>query len=105
MAWLIFTYRVQIRHKIVLIAYRSGKSGTIQESNQASGVCKAHYAEYYARKSSMLLGETGVTKISSVACAFSPIKIHFSDYPKGLISRINEVYVFFNKISVYAIFI
>ena len=53
----------------------------------------------------MLLGETGVTKISSVACAFSPIKIHFSDYPKGLISRINEVYVFFNKISVYAIFI
>ena len=33
------------------------------------------------------------------ACGFSPIKIHFSDYPKSLISRINEAYVFFNKIS------
>ena len=28
-----------------------------------------------------------------------PYKIHFSDYPKSLISRIYEVYVFFNKIS------
>ena len=27
--------------------------------------------------------------------------IHFSDYPKSLISRINEVYVFFNKISLF----
>ena len=42
----------------------SGKAGTIRESNQASGVRKAHYA-------------------------------------KSLISRINEVYVFFNKISHY----
>ena len=29
---------------------------------------------------------------------FSSIKIDYSDYPKSLISRINEVYVFFNKI-------
>ena len=29
------------------------------------------------------------------ACGFNPIKIHFSDYP----NRINEDYVFFNKIS------
>ena len=37
-------------------------------------------------------------KISSVACGFSSIKIDFSDCPKSLISRINEVYgVFFNK--------
>ena len=41
----------------------------------------------------------GVREISYVACGFSPIKIHFSDYPKSLISRINEVYVSFNKIS------
>ena len=33
--------------------------------------------------------------ISSVACGFSSIKIDYSDYPKSLISRINEVYVHF----------
>ena len=37
--------------------------------------------------------------ISFVACGLSPIKIHFSDYTKSLISRIIECYVFFNKIS------
>ena len=41
-----------------------------------------------------LLARTGVRKISSVACGFSSIKIDYSDYPKSLISRINEVYVF-----------
>ena len=38
-------------------------------------------------------------EISSVACGLSSIKIDYSDYPKSLISRINEVYVFYNKIS------
>ena len=38
-------------------------------------------------------------EISSVACGFSSIKIDYSDQLKTLISRINEVYVFFNKIS------
>ena len=33
-------------------------------------------------------------KISSAECGFSSIKIDYSDYPKCLISRINEVYVF-----------
>ena len=51
------------------------------------------------RKRSILLAGTGVRKISSVVCGFNPIKIHCSDYPYSLISRINEVYVFFNKIS------
>ena len=46
-----------------------------------------------------LLAGTGVRKISSVACGFSPIKIYISDYPKSLISKVNEVYVLFNKIS------
>ena len=42
---------------------------------------------------------TGVWKISSVACGSSSIKIDYSDYLKSLISRINDVYVFFpNKI-------
>ena len=36
---------------------------------------------------------------SSVAYGFSSIKIDYSGYPKSLISRINEVYVFFNKLS------
>ena len=36
-------------------------------------------------------------EISSVACGFSSIKIDYYDYQKSLISRINEVYVFFNK--------
>ena len=49
----------------------------IRESNQALGVCKAHCAYYYVRKSSILSAGTGVRKISSVACGFSPIKIHF----------------------------
>ena len=50
----------------------------------------------YVRKSSILLDGPGVRKVSSLACGFSLIKIHFSDYPKSLISRINDV--FFNKI-------
>ena len=39
-----------------------------------------------------MLAGTGVWKISYVACGFSSIKIDYSDYPKSLISRINEVY-------------
>ena len=36
-------------------------------------------------------------EISPVACGFSSIKSDYSDYPKSLISRINEFYVvFFN---------
>ena len=50
----------------------------------------------YVWKSSILLARTGERNISSVACRFSPIKTHFSDYPKSLISRIKTVYVFFN---------
>ena len=84
---------------VILITFQSGKPGTIRESNQASGVRKAYYMSYYVRKSSILLAGTGIRKISSVACGFSPVKIRFSDYPKSLISRINEVYVFFNIIS------
>ena len=45
-------------------------------------------------KSSILLAGTGLWKISSISCGFSSIKIDDSDYPKSLISRINEIYVF-----------
>ena len=31
---------------------------------------------------------------STLACWFSPIKIHHFDYPKRFINRINEVYIF-----------
>ena len=65
---------------------QSGKSGTIRESNQASGVRK-----HITRSTSILLVGTGVRKISFVACGFSPIIIHLSVYPKSLISKINEV--------------
>ena len=75
-------------------------SVTIRESNHASGVYKEHCAKYYVPKSSILLAGTGVWKISSVACGFSFIKIDYSDYPKSLISRINEVYVFF-KLAIF----
>ena len=34
---------------------------------------------------------------SYVACRFISIKINYSDYPKILISRINEVYGFFSN--------
>ena len=72
----------------------SGKSATIRELNHSLGVCKEHCAKYNVPKSSILLARTGVWKISSVACGFSPHKIDYSDYPKSLISRINEVNVF-----------
>ena len=71
----------------------------IRESNHASGVYKEHYASYYVPKSSILLAGTGLWKIISLACGFSSIKIDYSDYPKSLISRKNEVDLFFNKIS------
>ena len=47
----------------------------------------------------VLLARKSVRKICFLACEFSPSEIRLSDYPKSLISRINEVYVFFNKIS------
>ena len=53
----------------------------------------------YVPKSSILLGGTGELNISSVACGFSSDKIDYYDYQKSLISRINEVYVFFNFIE------
>ena len=76
--------------------WQSGKSSTNRESNHGSGVCKEHYAYmlYYVPKSSILLAATGVWKTSSVACGFSSFKIDYSDYPKSLIIRINENYVF-----------
>ena len=36
----------------------------------------------------------GNMQMSSVASGFSSIKIDYSDYPKSLISRINEVMLF-----------
>ena len=59
------------------VSSQSGKSGTIRESNQASGVRKAHYALNYVRKSSILLAGTGARKNNSVACGFSPFKNRF----------------------------
>ena len=44
-----------------------------------------------------MLARTGVGKISSVACWFSPIKIYFSDYLKSLNYRINEALDFLIK--------
>ena len=70
----------------------SGKSATIRESNHGSGVqmyVRSITRITMCRKSSILLAETGVWKISSVACEFSSITIDYSDYPKSLISRIN----------------
>ena len=49
------------------------------------------------QKSSISSARTGVWKLSSVACGCSSIKIDYSDYPKSLISRINEVYEFLIK--------
>ena len=45
-------------------------------------------------KSSILLAGTGVRKYSTVARGYSPTKIHYFDYSKRLINRINEVYDF-----------
>ena len=56
------------------------------------------------------LARTGETKISSVACGFSLIKIHYFDNQKRFINRTNGVMLllffvvvfFFNKISLYS---
>ena len=53
----------------------------------------------HSTKSSILFAGNGAVKISSVACRFSSVKMDYSDNPKSLVSRKNEVYVFFNKIS------
>ena len=57
----------------------SGKSATIRESNNGSGVCKEHYEKNYVPKCSILLAGTGV----SAACGFSSIKIDYSDYQQN----------------------
>ena len=44
-----------------------------------------------------MLARTGIWKISYASCGFSSIKVDYSDYPKRLISRINEVCVFSKK--------
>ena len=49
--------------------------------------------QYYVPKSSILLAGPATWEISSV-CGFRPIKIEYSDYPKSLIRRTNEAYVF-----------
>ena len=51
----------------------------------------------HSTKSSILFAGNGSVKISSVACRFSSVKMDYSDNPKSLVSRKNEVYVFFNK--------
>ena len=67
-----------------------GKSCTIQESNQASGVLKA-FRIVLLQKSSILLARTGVRKNSTVASGSSPIKTHNFDYHLSFINRRNEV--------------
>ena len=42
----------------------------IRESNQASGVFEVQHMKYYVPKKT----RTGLGKISSLACGFSPIK-------------------------------
>ena len=55
------------------------------------------FCRVYVPKSSILLSELVYGKFRSVACWFSSIKIDYFEYPKGLISRINDVYVFLLK--------
>ena len=83
------------------------KSCTIRESNQASGIVRriTHCTMY---KKLYFVSRNGhkVNKFYSMWVqppGFSPIKINFSDYLESLVSRINKVFVFFNKISLYAI--
>ena len=75
-----------------------GKNGTIRELNQASRV-RNNYVYYYVRKSSILLAGKGIRKISFLECKILALVKSMSEYLKSLISRINEVYVFFNKIT------
>ena len=53
-----------------------GKDRHNSSIESSLGVRKARFL------SSILLLGTGVRKTSYVACGFSPVKIHFSDYPK-----------------------
>ena len=90
-----------MRVSVCVQMYQSGKSGTIRESNQASGVrvvlCtkKLHFVgrNWHKENRSVAYLDSGL--LNSI----------LSDNPKSLISRINEVYVCFNKISLYRYFI
>ena len=72
----------------------SENSGSIQESSLGCMldivlcIKKLHLISWNWRKEK-----------STAACGFSPIKIHYSDYPK----RINEVYVFSNEITLLSL--
>ena len=57
----------QVITNIIHCSPHSGKSATIRESNQGSGVCKEHYVLYYVPKSSILFNGNGAVKISFVA--------------------------------------
>ena len=82
----------------IALSMHSGKSGTIQELNLASGVGKAHYAYYYhvRKNNSIKFAGTGLRKKSTLASGSSHTKIHSFDYPKRFINRINNVHYFFN---------
>ena len=92
-------HAIHCAYEYILIQHHSRKSTTIRESNHGSGVYRRITRSTMYQKSSILLAGTGVWKISSVACGLSSTIIDYSDHPKSLISRINEVYVVFNKIS------
>ena len=75
----------------------SNRESTAQFENQINPwvyVRRITRSSIYVRKSSISLAGTGVRKISSVASGSSPIKIHYFDYLKRFINRINEVYDF-----------
>ena len=72
-----------------MINKQSQNFGTIGESSL--GYMKG---TILCMKKLHLLAKTGVRKNSSVACGFSPTKIHYFEDTKCLINRINEVYVF-----------
>ena len=71
-----------------------GQSGKSENSRIESSIVRRCVVLHVGKKSSILLDRTGIRTISSVACGFSPIKLHFSDYLKSLISRIMKFMYF-----------
>ena len=88
------TYSISERRRFRFTP-KSGKPGTIRESNKASG----------RRKSSILLTGTGVRKISYVAEITSVVSAQISPLLLLPDNRITAFNVFFNKISLWRNFI
>ena len=69
-----------------------------QRSRSHYDILFSEASRYPGKRSNVCHHYAMVNKFCSVWLSSNKIDYGYSDYPKSLISRINEAYVFFNKI-------